>query len=257
MKSNYYPFILVLVIITGFKPYPKTRSVQTLEENWQFINAEVSGAEFPDTKTDNWETVDIPHDWAIKGPFDKNIDAQVVLVEQDMEKEAQLRTGRTGALPHIGIGWYRKKFTLPEFETGKKVLLVFDGAMSDAQVFINGEKIGNHPYGYAYFYFDITNFVKAREENLLAVRLENKPFSSRWYPGAGIYRKVQLIVKDEVSFTQWGTFVSTPFVSDKVAQVNIKSELSGEDVKVVTEIKDADGNMVATQTSEQFFGNKM
>ena len=257
MKSNYYLFILVLVLITGFKPYPKTRSVQTLEENWQFINTDVSRAEFPDTKTNNWATVDIPHDWAIKGPFDKNIDAQVVRVEQDMDKEARMHTGRTGALPHIGVGWYRKSFTLPGFEAGKKVLLVFDGAMSDAQVFINGEKIGNHPYGYAYFYFDITNFVKAGEENVLAVRLENKPFSSRWYPGAGIYRKVQLIVQDEVSFTQWGTFVSTPFVSDKVAQVNIKSELSGEDVKVLTEIKDAGGNTVATQTSEQFFGNKM
>ena len=95
---------------------------------------------------------------------------------------------------------------------GKKALLVFDGAMSEPQVFVNGEKVGEWKYGYAYFYFDITNFLKGGEENLLAVRLENKGESSRWYPGAGLYRKVQLIIKDDTNFQQWGTFITTPFV---------------------------------------------
>lgn len=257
MKTIFCFFILIFLLNQGCLSNQKKRSVYTLDENWKFINKEVPDAEKPETNTINWETISVPHDWAIKGPFDKEIDAQHIKVDQNLDKEPKMYSGRTGALPHIGVGWYRKTFTLPEFEAGNKVLLVFDGAMSDAQVFINGEKVGNHPYGYAYFYFDISSFVKAGQENLLAVRLENKPFSSRWYPGAGIYRKVQLIVTDKVSFTQWGTFITTPFVSDKVAQVNIKSELSGEDLKVMTEIKDADGTIVATQRSDQFFGNKM
>ena len=232
------------------------RSILLLDKDWHFINEEVIDGEQPEVETDSWETVDVPHDWAIKGPFDKEIDAQVVRVRQDMDKEARMRTGRTGALPHIGIGWYRKTFTLPEFGEGKRALLVFDGAMSDAQVYVNGQKVGNWPFGYNYFYFDISEYLQSGE-NLLAVRLENLPSSSRWYPGAGIYRKVQIIVKDEVSFEQWGTFITTPFISEDLAKVNIKAAIHGKNVKVVTEIKDADGIVVASNTTEELYGNEI
>ncbi|WP_319500189.1 DUF4982 domain-containing protein [uncultured Draconibacterium sp.] len=252
-----FPFIIILVLFSGcVKTTSETRSVQTLQKDWKFINQEVADAQLPQTDAANWETVEVPHDWAIKGPFDKQIDAQKVRVTQDMEEEARLRTGRTGALPHIGIGWYRKTFELPDFGPGKKALLVFDGAMSNAQVYINGKKVGNRPYGYSYFYFDISDYVNIGEENLLAVHLENKESSSRWYPGAGIYRKVQVIVKDEVNFKQWGTFITTPFVSEEEAQVNLKAEVNGSNIKVVTEIKDAEGNVVATNTTEEVFGTK-
>jgi len=239
------------------KSEAQTRSVITLESDWKFMNKEVKGAENPELKTESWETVVVPHDWAIKGPFDKEIDAQLVKVEQDMEKEARVRTGRTGALPYIGVGWYRKTFELPEFKKGKKALLVFDGAMSDAHVFINGQEVGNNPYGYSYFYFDISDYLKPGEENLLAVRLENLPSSSRWYPGAGIYRKVQIIVKDDVNFKQWGTFITTPYVANNVAQVNIKAEVNGTGVKLISDIIDEDGNLVASNTTDELFGNKM
>jgi len=252
MKSTIFFFLFIFLFCEASA---QVRQVFTLESNWKFINREVQNAENPELPTDNWETVAVPHDWAIKGPFDKSIDAQKVRVQQDLEEEARLRTGRTGALPHIGVGWYRKTFELSAFQKGKKALLVFDGAMSDAHVWVNGKKVGNHPYGYAYFYFDISEYVK-EGENLLAVRLENLPFSSRWYPGAGIYRKVQLIVKDEVSFNQWGTFITTPFVSDDLAQVNIKSEVNGSDVKMVTEITDETGKIVASKTSDELYGNK-
>ncbi len=248
----------LLVILTACSTSTnESRKTILLDKDWQFINEEVEGAEKPATNADNWETVSVPHDWAIKGPFDKEIDKQLVRVTQDLEKEANERTGRTGALPHIGVGWYRKTFVLPEYTEGKKAHLVFDGAMSDAQVFVNGEKVGNWPYGYSYFYFDISSYLKEGEENLLAVRLENKPFSSRWYPGAGIYRKVRIIVKDKVNFEQWGTFITTPFISGDVAKVNIKSKINGEDVKVVTEIKDANEKVVATQTTKEIFGNQI
>ncbi len=249
-------FILLSIILffAGCCTVNKNRETILLDDNWQFINHEVAGAEKPELNTESWETVSVPHDWAIKGPFDKEIDKQTVAVVQDQEKVASEKTGRTGALPHIGIGWYRKSFELPEFKKGKQALLVFDGAMSDAQIFVNGVKVGNWPYGYSYFYFDISNYLKDGE-NLLAVRLENKPFSSRWYPGAGIYRKVQIIVKDEVNFEQWGTFLTTPFISEDVAKVNIKSKVNGQNIKVVTEIKDADGKVVATNSTTEIFGN--
>lgn len=234
----------------------QTRFVAQLEKDWQFLNKEVEGGEKVGLNTANWETVSVPHDWAIKGPFDKDIDSQLVKVEQDMDKESKLRTGRTGALPHIGIGWYRKTFTLPAFKKGKKALLIFDGAMSDAHVFINGQKVGNWPLGYNYFYFDISEYLQ-NGENLLAVRLENLPFSSRWYPGAGLYRKVQIIVKDEVNFAQWGTFITTPFIADKLAKVNIKSAINGEKVKVVTEIRNAYDVVVASDTTEELYGNEI
>jgi beta-galactosidase len=257
MKKLFLILIAPFFTAISFSQHTNPRQVISLENNWQFINEKVEGAEKPELNTTNWETVSVPHDWAIKGPFNKEIDAQKVRVEQDMEEEARLRTGRTGALPHIGVGWYRKTFEVPEYENGKKVLLTFDGAMSDAHVWVNGQKVGNHPYGYAYFYFDITNYLKEGEENLLAVRLENLPESSRWYPGAGIYRKVQLIVKDEVNFKHWGTFITTPFVSEEVAKVNIKTEVNGKNIKLVTEIKDAEGKVVATESTDKIFGNQM
>jgi len=246
----------VLIFNLGCVAQNNTRTVINLEKNWRFINKEVAGAEMPEASTANWETVTVPHDWAIKGPFDKHIDVQAVRVTQDLEKVAKERSGRTGALPHIGIGWYRKSFSLPEFKKGKQALLVLDGAMSDAHVFLNGKEVGNWPCGYNYFYFDISDYLKDGE-NLLAVRLENLPESSRWYPGAGIYRKVQIIVKDQVNFQQWGTFITTPYISEKVAKVNIKSEVNGKNVKLVTEIKDADGNVKAIYTSDKMFDNQI
>lgn len=252
MKRALFILIALIYFINGLAQQNNVRQVLLLESDWKFINKEIDGAEKPNVNTAAWETVEVPHDWAIKGPFDKQVDIQTVKVTQDMDKVARTRTGRTGALPHIGVGWYRKSFELSEFTKGKKALLVFDGAMSDAQVYINGEKVGNHPFGYAYFYFDISKFIK-EGENLLAVRLENKPYSSRWYPGAGIYRKVQIIVKDKVNFEQWGTFITTPNISEKVAQVNIKSKVNGENIKVITEIVDSEGEIVAIKSSEEQF----
>jgi len=252
MKSFLLIFLFTVLSVSGIA---QVRDIVTLDAGWKFKNEEVAGAEEPLFSDEDWETVEVPHDWAIKGPFDQNIDAQRVKVQQDMDTIARMRTGRTGALPHIGVGWYRKTFELPSFREGKKALLLFDGAMSDAHVWINGQKVGNHPYGYAYFYFDISPYLK-EGENVLAVRLENLANSSRWYPGAGIYRKVQIMVKDEVCFQHWGTFITTPIVTNEVAQVNIKSDVEGTGLKVHTEIKDAAGQVVASNTSHESFGSR-
>lgn len=253
MKQN----ILLVIGILFSLAASGQRTVITLDKNWKFTRADNSAATLVDFDDSDWQTVVVPHDWAITGPFDKEIDKQVVAIVQNNEKVASEKTGRTGALPYIGVGWYRTKFQVPQFIDGKKVLLTFDGAMSEAQVFVNGTKVGHRPYGYSYFYFDVSEYLIKGQENTLAVRLENHGKSSRWYPGAGLYRKVQLIVKDEVSFMHWGTFVTTPFISEEQAKVNVKTEVDGANLKLVTEIRDADGKRVSQNSSEQMFGNTM
>lgn len=224
---------------------------------WKFSredNASNSQVDFDDS---DWETVTVPHDWAIYGPFDQEVDKQLVRIVQNNEKKATEKTGRTGALPFIGVGWYRTKVQLPEYAQGKQTLLTFDGAMSQAEVYVNGQKIGVRPYGYSYFYFDISDYFDSEKDVVIAVRLKNKAFSSRWYPGAGLYRKVRLIVKDKVSFKHWGHFITTPYVSEDVSKVNIRSQVQGDHVKVITIIKDAQGNVVAKDEAADRFADEI
>ncbi|HSO85567.1 MAG TPA: beta-galactosidase GalB [Draconibacterium sp.] len=248
------PFLISILIVVNAH---SQRTIINFEKNWKFSKGDFPEAINKGFDDGNWETVKVPHDWAIYGPFDKEVDKQVIAIVQNNENVATEKTGRTGALPFIGVGWYRTEFDVPEFKKGKKVLLTFDGAMSEAQVFINGKKVGERPYGYSYFYFDITSFLNADEKNLLAVRLENQPKSSRWYPGAGIYRKVQIIVKEDISFEHWGTFITTPYISPEVAKVNIKTTIQGSDVRMVSEIKNADGKVVAVKESTDQFDSLM
>ena len=239
---------LALLIFSSGKMMSQTI---ILKDNWRFSAAVKEDASSVSFDASKWEKVSVPHDWAIYGPFDKKWDLQTGIIEQNGEKEATEKTGRTGALPHIGTGWYRNTFTIPEFKKGKKALLVFEGAMSEPQVFLNGKKIGNWGYGYSYFSIDITNDLLAGSENVLAVKLTNMPFSSRWYPGAGLYRKVSVVVTEEESFTQWGTFITTPNMKDNNAAVDIKAEFHGSNVSMVTQIKDANNKVVATQKSTE------
>lgn len=252
MKTN---LILFIALTLSFSIRAQ-RTERTLEKDWKFIKGDFPEAIHPGYDDAKWESITVPHDWAIYGPFDKEIDKQIVAITQNNEKVATEKTGRTGALPFTGVGWYRTSFQVPNLSKEKKVLLVFDGAMSESQVYVNGQKVGYRPYGYSYFYYDITPYLNDAE-NVLAVRLENQPESSRWYPGAGIYRKVSIIVKDEVSIDHWGTFITTPYISEDVAKVNVKTTVHGIDVRLVTEIKDAEGNVIASQSSADQFGNQI
>ncbi|MCH7399427.1 DUF4982 domain-containing protein [Belliella sp. DSM 107340] len=254
MKSSL--LLVSFLLIIGFQTYSQTREIIDLKD-WKFYHGENNEADRVNFDDTSWEKVTVPHDWAIKGPFDKEIDKQVVRIEQNNETVATEKTGRTGALPFIGVGWYRTMLPIDETNSGKQMILAFDGAMSNAEVFVNGVKVGNRPYGYSYFYFDVSDALKAGEENVIAVRLENHAFSSRWYPGAGIYRKVRLIVKDEVSFKHWGHYITTPFIDQKLAKINIKSQVQGDNVAIKTFIKDAKGNIVAENSVSQRFGDEI
>ena len=232
------------------------RTTLELSENWQFQKGENSEAHLASFNDSNWETVSVPHDWAIYGPFDKEIDKQLVAIEQNKESKATEKTGRTGALPYIGEAWYRTQFSVPNVSDNKRVLIQFEGAMSEPQVYLNGKFVGSWNYGYSYFYFDITDFINQDEPNQLAVHISNVGESSRWYPGAGLYRKVQVIVKEKTSFNHWGTFITTPQISEEIAQVNIKSEVTGENLELVTEIYNHENTLVTKHLSKDLFDNK-
>ena len=175
-------------MVALFAAEAQTRTEQLLERGWRFTRED--NAEFitPDYDDKAWQEVTVPHDWAIYGPFSIHNDRQNVAITQDGQKEAMEHAGRTGGLPFVGVGWYRLDFEAPTFAEGKRATIIFDGAMSHARVYINGMEVGYWPYGYNSFHFDITPYIKAGEVNTLAVRLENEPESSRWYPGAGLYR---------------------------------------------------------------------
>ncbi|WP_430809639.1 MULTISPECIES: DUF4982 domain-containing protein [unclassified Carboxylicivirga] len=256
MKSTLFSLLMVIIMASCGHSERAHRNVHNLE-HWQFKKGEEAGAAQSNYDDSAWETVTVPHDWAIYGPFDKEIDKQMVRIVQNNEQKATEKTGRTGALPFIGAAWYRTKIDLSDLRDNKQVLLCFDGAMSNAQVYVNGQKVGERPYGYSYFYFDITDLVSDNADNQIAVRLENHPFSSRWYPGAGLYRNVKVVVNDKVSFQHWGHFITTPFISEEQARVNIQSRVQGSDVRVELSIRDQQGKIVAKGSSDQQFGDKI
>ena len=173
------------------------------------LGADVSytRGDFPDA---NWRSLNLPHDWGIEGPF---------------KQEYQ---GETGKLPWWGIGWYRKHFDLPAGDSGKRIFLDMDGAMSHALVWLNGQFVGGWPYGYSSFRLDLTPYVKCGAENVLAIRLDNPTDSSRWYPGGGIYRNVWLVKTAPVHVAHWGSYVTTPVVSADEAMVNVAVTLENQ-----------------------------
>lgn len=244
--------ITLALVLGSFWTAMAQRQDILLEKNWKFKQGDVSGAESQSFNDKSWQTVTIPHDWAISGPFDRKHDLQQVAVTQNGESVATWKTGRTGGLPYVGIGWYRNTFSVPDFRKGeKRAVLLFDGAMSEAQVFVNGKKAIFWPYGYNSFHCDVTDLLNDNGlDNELAVRLENKPQSSRWYSGAGLYRNVHLLVTEQVHVPVWGTYITTPFVSKEYASVKLKTEIENagnKDVRIVTNITDASGKVVSTK----------
>ena len=158
-----------------------------------------------------WEKVNLPHDWAIAGPF--NIGGA---------------DGAMGRLPVPGIGWYRKRLDIPASAAGKSLFLEIDGAMSYATVWLNGRLVGGWPYGYASWQLDLTPYVVPGRANQLAIRLENPCDSSRWYSGAGLYRHVWLIETQSIHVGEWGTFVTTPRVSSDAATIDLKATVDND-----------------------------
>jgi len=246
--------IALLVLLASWPAAAQTRHEYLLTTDWKFAKGDVPGAAKSDFKDAAWQTVSVPHDWAIYGPFDGSNDLQTVKIEQNNEQKATVKAGRTGGLPYVGTGWYRRQLPVAGFRPGQRAVLLFDGAMSDAHVFVNGQEIGNWPYGYSSFSFDITNYLQAKGPNTLAVRLKNQPESARWYPGAGLYRNVHLIITSDVHIPVWGTHLTTPEITAQSARVQLRTQVATsagarQPLRLQTEIRDAAGQVVASNTS--------
>ena len=232
------------------------RTEMLLEKGWKFTKGDVSGAESTSFNDTHWESVVVPHDWAIYGPFDRNNDLQNVAVTQNFEKEASVKTGRTGGLPYVGVGWYRTRF---DVEPGRQTMLVFDGAMSEAKVYVNGKEACFWPFGYNSFYCDVTSFLNHDgKQNLLAVRLENKPQSSRWYPGAGLYRNVRVVTTGQIHVPVWGTQLTTPHVSEDYASVCLRTSVENAgrtELTVQTDIISPEGKVVSSKKNKGYINH--
>ncbi len=229
--------LLTITVQTAFAE----RSERLLTE-WQFCMEQVAN-QMPEF---GWKTVTIPHDWAITGEFSRGNDLQEVAITQNGSYTPSVRTGRTGGLPYVGAAWYRTTLKPPFAE---KVTLLFDGAMSEAQVFVNGKKVIFWPYGYNAFHVDITKYLYDGG-NEIAVRLENRPESSRWYPGAGLYRNVHLIQTDKTHIPVWGTQIKT-------VRINEKDKIQNSAiVKMTTEIETEQQKTVRMRT-EVLIGGKL
>lgn len=176
------------------------------------------GSDFPfvmiDFDDSSWERLNLPHDWAIKGPFFEGWPAEV--------------GGGMGRLPSPGVAWYRKKLDIPAKDAGKSIFLDVDGAMSYAMVWLNGQLVGGWPFGYTSWRLDLTPYIVPGGENQLAIRLDNPPESSRWYPGGGIYRNVWLTKTNPVHIGHWGTFVTTQNVSEDSAKINLEVNIEND-----------------------------
>mgnify|MGYP000038248258 CR=1 FL=1 len=189
-----------------------------------------------------WELIDLPHDWAIQGPFFEGWNTPV--------------GGGMGRLPSPGVAWYRKTIEIPKEDEGKSIFLDVDGAMSYAMVWVNGHLAGGWPYGYSSWRINLTPYLEIGGDNQLAIRLDNPPNSSRWYPGGGIYRNMWLVKTDQIHVAHWGTFIKTNNVSSKSAEISLTVDISNNsdashDVEVVTSIY-----ALANGTSERSFVKK-
>ncbi|MCA0932471.1 DUF4982 domain-containing protein [Lutimonas saemankumensis] len=230
--------MIIFLMLSGLsgsctKAGSQSRIRESFNDSWRFAKGETSNEYASDFDDSQWRQLNLPHDWAIEGPFDKNYDT------------------RTGGLPIYGTAWYRKHFKIEESAKGNTVTLEFDGVMNNAEIYLNGHKVGGRPFGYISFEVDLTPHIKFGEENVVAVRVDPKELSARWYPGAGIYRNVYLNIKNPVNIAYNGTYITTPEISSEEGKVVIettienKKQLKGSYV-LRTDIKNDLGKTVAS-----------
>lgn len=212
------------------------------DKAWRFLQADTAGAENLQFDDKGWRLLDVPHDWSIEGEFSRNNP-----------------TGSGGGYLPAGTGWYRKAFSLPQSQAGRRVFVEFDGVMANSTVYVNGQKVGSRPFGSISFRYDITDLIKwgDKERNLIAVKVDNSQQpASRWYAGAGIFRHVRMVVAQPVYIDQWGVFVTTPQVSAAKATVKVETavvnrEAVNREITVETRLMGPDGKQAGVASAKQ------
>ncbi|MFI3285033.1 MAG: glycoside hydrolase family 2 TIM barrel-domain containing protein [Rikenellaceae bacterium] len=234
MKRLYYAVakVLLFMLLTTSISAQAQGNLTSFNDDWLFTESDNEDYRLTTYDPSSWRSVDLPHDWSVEHPFSGDLE------------------GCTGFAPG-GIGWYTKIFDTPT-TSSQKCYIIFDGVYNNADFWINGIKIGEHPFGYAPIYYDLTQFLAPEgQTNRISVRVDHSRYAdSRWYTGSGIYRNVSMLVVDKLHIPVWGTFITTPYVSKERALVNLDVELSNEysDVKsgvIVSEIYDSEGTSVA------------
>ena len=211
MKNLAFILSTVLIVtcnLNAFPAKPGVRQRLLIDLNWKFIKSDVKGAEEPKFNDSDWRTLNLPHDWSIEGEF----------------REDAITKGPGGYLP-TGIGWYRKHLSLSSNDKDQQYWIEFDGVYMNSDVWINGQHLGKHPYGYTSFYYDLTPYIK-KGENIIAVKVDNsvQP-NSRWYSGSGIYRHVWLSISGPVHIAQWGAYITTPEINSSSAKVLVRTSI--------------------------------
>lgn len=230
-------WLLSLSVLMTAALHLAAATVDDFNFDWKFAKGDQQAAIAPNFDDSKWERVDLPHDWAISGPFGP-VDAN----------------GSTGKLPWRGEGWYRKQFELPATAKGQRVQLLFDGVMASPQVYLNGKQVGSWIYGYNSFAIDATAAAEFGKTNVLTVHADTRNHDSRWYPGAGIYRKVTLRLVAPVHIPIWGIYVTTPLVRKDTAEIHTQMDVSNKSeqsrsVGVEVAIFDAMGKEVSKEKS--------
>jgi beta-galactosidase len=238
--------IITLIVFWNWPVFANPRPQNTINfgNDWRFHLGEVANGQAPELDDSKWRALNLPHDWSIEGEFS--------------EKNPAGFNG--GALPG-GIGWYRKTFVVPESDKGKLVFIDFDGVYRNSEVWLNGHYLGKRPYGYISFRYELTPYLRfGGLKNVIAVKADNaQQPNSRWYSGSGIYRNVWLTVTDRVFVDHWGTFLTTPQVSEQTARINLRTRLrntteSDAPVTFTTVVSDARGREVARVSSKNVIG---
>ena len=221
-RTSFCTLFMILVTVcisSALLAQESPRSRESFNLGWKFVkyfnasneavttDKEPENLQFPSVNDNGWRSLDLPHDWAIEGPFSDTLE------------------NNTGLLPWKGIGWYRKHFTLTDNDKGKRIYVDFDGAMANAKVWLNGKYVGEWPYGYTSFRLDLTPYIILGKENIIAVRLDTKNWDSRWYPGAGIYRNVWLVKTSQLHITNNGVFCTTPEIKKERGMLSVQAEV--------------------------------
>jgi len=230
--------IYLIVILVTNNLIAQSRQRTLLDADWKFLHADSVQAEHPDFDDSQWRTLDLPHDWSIEYPYDEHAP-----------------TGGSGGYVQSGIGWYRKYLNFNQKMREKTVWLEFDGVYMNSDVWINGHHLGNHPYGYTSFYYNMSRFL-VEGDNVIAVRVDNSQQpNSRWYTGSGIYRHVWFTITEPLHIGHWGTYITTPEISDSTADISIATTIennsdSQQKKSLITTILDPAGTQVGTSVLE-------
>ncbi len=244
MKLKVFAFLIIgFSLAANADELVLSQEKQSFNDNWRFSKGKLSGAEKIDFNDSKWRVLQLPHDWAIEGPFSKKYSA------------------RNGGLPVFGTAWYRKQFIVPKENQGQLVFVTFDGVMANSQVFVNGKLVGERPFGYIGFQYDISQYLKPTgEKNIIAVKVAPENYSARWYAGSGIYRNTWIEFNDATYIKQWETQITTPVISNNAAQVLVTTVIANNTAKkelaIEYSIIDASGNVVASKHQKISSSNK-